>query len=394
MQGRDKLVGYLQSKLVGPGLGIPDDEAGFEREIIEGRMSLAYMQGMLYPRQSASDDDTGGDEGKEVDETAGDFADADDPLGMATELLPASMGLTFCLEEGATAVLAVSAALYEKLDEKEEETWRRRPLQEERRLVTAGDTVENELLFDERASLSVLSRKLGDGSWLLTVSLANRLEDKHPNPAKTLYQVQLSATPSAGQILKYPSSMYRPPTEEERELRVIYGEQREYAVGHGVSCDWELDSNGACTRVATQALPTAHVWRPVFDSLKVGEGEDAEEFADKDLFQVCYLASEELDASELSIRLEAFIDFYEGWVSTQRRASVEEIFQDDAERIIDRCDRSAARMREGISILATNPLAFRAFVLANRAMLMSMCHHARVTGADREDRLARSFRPW
>lgn len=391
MQGRDKLVGYLQSKLVGPGLGIPDDEAGFERETIEGRMSLAYMQGMLYPRQSVPDNDTGGDEGKEVDETAGDFADADDPLGMATELLPASMGLTFCLEEGAAAELTISAALYEKLDKKEEETWRRRPLQEERRLVTAGDTVENALLFDERASLSVLSRKLGDGSWLLTVSLANRLEDKHPNPAKTLYQVQLSATPSAGQILKYPSSMYRPPTEEERELRVIYGEQREYAVGHGVSCDWELDSNGVCTRVSTQALPTAHVWRPVFDSLKVGEGEDTKEFADKDLFQVCYLASEKLDAAELSTRLEAFIDFYEGWVSTQRRASVEAIFQDDAERIIDRCDRSAARMREGISILATNPLAFRAFVLANRAMLMSMCHHARVTGADREDRLQGPF---
>lgn len=391
MQARDKLVEYLRSKLVGPGLGSPNEDDGFDRELIEGRMSLAYMQGMLYPRQAAADDDTGGDDGQEVDETTGDFADADDPLGMASELLPASMGLTFCLEDGAIVDLTTSAAVYEKVEDGEDEAWLRTPLEQAIRQLKAGESIENENVLNERAQLSVLSRRLRDGSWLVTVSLSNSAEEKRPNPAKTLYQAQISVIPLSGKILKYPSSQYRPPTEEERELRVIYGEQREFAVGHGVSCDWTLDMYGECTRVCTESMPTAHVWRPVFDSLSIGEGGDVDEFMDNELFKVSYLASHELTAAELAARLRNFVEFYRGWIARQTEKTVEDLFVLDAKRIIERCAQSANRMIEGVSILETNPVALRSFRLANQAMLMSMSHHARATGANREDKLQGPF---
>ncbi len=391
MQARDKLVTYLEDKLVGPGLGIPHDDDGFERETIEGRMSLAYMQGMLYPRQAVADEDTGGDEGQEVDDDAGDFADADDPLGMASELLPASMGITFCVENGGAVEISVNAARYEKSKEGDEETWQRVALKPEKATVEAGKQPDDEFLFDKRAKLSILTRRLKDGNSLVTVSLSNNAEDKHPNPEKTLYQARISAVPMSGRILKYPTSSYRPPTEEERELRVIYGQQREFAVGHGVSCDWEIDAKGECQKVCTAAIPTAHVWRPVFDSLKIGDGDGAKVFNDDGLFEVSYLGSEDLDAAELVKRLRQFVAFYQEWIAHQAHEPIEKAFEADADRIVKRCERSASRMLEGISILEQDPVALRSFQLANKAMLMSMCHHARATGKTRMDGLQGPF---
>ncbi len=391
MQAREKLVSYLQDKLVGPGLGIPHDDDGFERETIEGRMSLAYMQGMLYPRQAVAEEDTGGDEGQEVDDDAGDFADADDPLGMASELLPASMGLTFCLEDEGSAEIAVNAAIYQKLEESDEEAWQRVPLESEKVPVHAGIQPDDVLLFDQRATLSILTRRLNDGNSLVTVSLSNNAEDKHPNPAKTLYQVSLSAVPLTGRIVKYPASSYRPPTEEERELRVIYGQQREFAVGHGVSCNWDVDDFGVCSRVSTASIPTAHVWRPLFDSLKIGEGEGAKHFDDNGLFQVSFLGSDNLEVTDLVKRLRNFVKFYEQWIVSQASIPVEPEFVEDADRIIKRCKKSASRMLDGISILEQDPVALRSFQLANKAMLMSMCHHARAIGKNRDDGLQGPF---
>ena len=391
MQARDKLVSYLEKKLVGPGLGTPHDEDGFERETIEGRMSLAYMQGMLYPRQAFADEDTGGDDEKEIDDDAGDFADADDPLGMASELLPASMGLTFCIEKGGAVELTINAAIYEKTKEDGEEIWRRIPLEPQKKVVEESTLAEDEQLFDKRATLSVLTRCLKDSHRLVTVSLSNNEEDNRPNPAKTLYQVQISAVPKSGKILKYPSSSYRPPAEDERELRVIYGQQREFAVGHGVSCDWELDVNGECRIVRTASIPTAHVWRPVFDSLKIGDGPDAKPFPDESLFKVAYLGSEDTNTKDITDRLRKFIKFYQEWIKHQSISPVEKAFEADACRIVGRCENSASRMLEGVSILESDPLAMRSFRLANRALLMSMCHHARATGRNRDDGLQGPF---
>lgn len=391
MQARDKLVTYLEEKLVGPGLGNPHDDDGFERETIEGRMKLAYMQGMLYPRQAVADEDTGGDEGQETDEDAGDFADADDPLGMASELLPASMGLTFCVESAGVVELTINAAIYEKSKEEGEEIWQRVPLEAAKATVDTGKQLDDEFMFDKRAKLSILTRRLKGGNCLVTVSLSNNAEDKHPNPAKTLYQARISAVPVSGRILKYPASSYRPPTEEERELRVIYGQQREFAVGHGVSCDWELNEKGECQKVCTAAIPTAHVWRPVFDSLKIGDGDGAKVFNDDGLFDVSYLGSDDLDAAELVKRLRQFVAFYQEWIAQQAHEPIENAFEADADRIVKRCERSASRMLEGISILEQDPVALRSFQLANKAMLMSMCHHERATGKTRKDGLQGPF---
>ncbi len=405
---RDEIVSLLERKLVGPGLGIPDEEHGWDRETIEGRMSLAYMQGMLYPQAAEETDDIGGDDdGEDVD---GDNSGTpDDPLSMASALMPASMGMSFCMADGAAAELLVEGARYEQIevspmeDTAEEngeddqhaedratrrpgrnETWKRNPLPSSPIEVTAGQTIKSQEVLGGMGLLSVLPRRLGNGSWLVTVSVSNANEAKRADPGKTIYQAQLSARPTRGELLGYPTSEYVPPSEEERELQIIYGHTQVYAVGHGISTDWSVDEQGRCLEVRTQSIPRAHVWRPIFDRLQATG--DGQQFPDEDLFNISLLASGSQSPDALAGRLGSFVAFYEQWIGTLENVEVNDHLKPDAERIISRCRRSAARMHEGITLLQQNELVFRAFTLANRAMLMSMSHYARASGATRKDK--------
>ncbi|MCG6560460.1 hypothetical protein MB818_19795 [Ruegeria sp. 1NDH52C] len=384
-------------------------------------MSLAYMQGMLFPRAERASPDLGGDEAEDASEE-----DSDDPLSMSSAVLPASMGMSLCISSGGKVQITVQAAIYDAIQPNEgpvsldvakqatptgerdtasvatvetnagkrggraAERWQRRELDPSSQIVDATG-MEKKLILEGHAALEVLSRTLPSGNILLTVSVSNAHEAKNARSSEyTLYQVSIRAEPVEGQILKYPAARYVPPTDEERELRVIYGEQRPYAVGHGVATDWSLE-NGCCKWVKTDALPTAHVWRPVFDNLSINREGEQLSFEDEDLFRIASLASGGLAGPELVRRLTKLIEFYEEWIASQSATPVDAELKDDAARMIGRCERSAVRMKDGIRILESNEEIARCFMLANRAMLMSMSHAERATGRGREDRLQGPF---
>ncbi len=392
-------------------------------------MSLAYMQGMLFPREERATLDIGGDEAEDASDE-----DADDPLSMSNAMLPASMGMSLCISPGGTVRVTVEAAVYIPVEHGEgvgdhkpanedvsnsgptqDSTsgtdhlqssasgkkgakgrgsatgrWKRRQLKVSTKEV-GGEGAESTVVLEDRATLEVLSRTLANGEILLTVSLSNIREAKNARSSEdTLYQVSISAEPVNGQILKYPAARYVPPSDEERELRVIYGEQRPYAVGHGVATDWKLE-DGRCEWVRTEALPTAHVWRPVFDNLSINKGGKQTTFVDDKLFRIASLANGNLSGPELIDRLMGLVSFYEEWIACQSAITVDGDLRDDASRMIGRCKRSASRMKEGIGILERDADVARCFMLANRAMLMSMSHAARASGRGREDGLQGPF---
>jgi hypothetical protein len=421
MLGREKILRETRDRLIGPGLGKPGPSGTHADEFIEGRMSLAYMQGMLFPRAERASPDLGGDEAEDAADE-----DADDPLSMSSAMLPASMGMSLCISSGSKVKITVEAAVYDPVEPSEglasegvtkevqtagdtgatpvadgekktgkrrsraEERWQRRQLEATVNLVDAAG-LETTLVLDDHATLEVLSRTLPSGEILLTVSLSNVHEARNARSSEdTLYQVSIRAEPVDGEILKYPAARYVPPTDEERELRVIYGEQRPYAVGHGVATDWKL-GNGRCEWVKTEALPTAHVWRPVFDNLSITRDGEQVTFDDDDLFKIAPLASGDLKGPELVKRLRRLVAFYEEWIASQSAIPVDGDLEDDAARMIGRCERSAARMKEGIDILEGDADVARCFMLANRAMLMSMGHAKRASGRGREDGLQGPF---
>ncbi|GAA3895331.1 helicase-related protein [Sphingomonas limnosediminicola] len=396
MSCRDEIVRDLRRRLVGPGLGAAGEDGTFEQEVIDGRLSLAYMMGMLFPRNEPEDVARAGDEAESVDE------DPDDPLSMATAMLPSSMGLSVCVSAGSLVEVTIQAARYEPLGgaasettgattehtgkrrkAKQEARWRRVPLADAKVEVDPRGLPPTPVL-EGRAALEVLARSLADGSILLTASVSNTSNASNRSAEETLFQVEISITPRTGEILQYPSATFLPPTDDERELRVIYGEQRPYAAGHGVATTWELEG-GTCSSVRTEAIPTAHVWRPVFDNLSVGTGTSQVKFPDDGIFLIAPLARGDDPPEVLSSRLEKLVEFYEQWIETQGAIAVDAYLQPDADRMIDRCRQSARRMREGIRLLASNRDVARCFMLANRAMLMSMGHAARAAGRGRAD---------
>lgn len=432
MLGRDKILEEVRARLIGPGLGEPGPSGTHVDEIIDGRMSLAYMMGMLFPRAEKTAPDLGGDE---AEDASGE--DAEDPLSMSNSMLPSAMGMSLCVAAGTKVRIRVDAAVYLPLAVDEEpkgpsdiasskdfvvepgsaentqagdvaiarlageangprqkgrstQRWLRRQLEPSIQEVDAAG-LEPTAVLGDRATLEVLSRELPTGDFLLTVSVSHAGDAKHARSStEILYQVSVVAEPVVGDILKYPAARYVPPTDEERELRVIYGEQRPYAVGHGVAADWEIN-DGRCTWVKTEPLPTAHVWRPDFDNLSLSENGARLTFQDEDLFKVAPLASGELSGAELTARLNKLVDFYDKWIKTQSEISVDNDLAEDAERMLGRCRRSAKRMRQGIQILRDDKNAARCFMLANRAMLMAMSHATRASGRDRDDGLQGPF---
>src|SRR5690554_4549128 len=110
MTGRDGLLAEIRKRLVGPGIGVPGDSGTHEDEIIESRLSLAYMMGMLFPRAEKAGNDLLGDEADNDTEV-----DVEDPLSMATAMLPSSMGLSVCVVSGSKVRIRASAAIYKKV---------------------------------------------------------------------------------------------------------------------------------------------------------------------------------------------------------------------------------------------------------------------------------------
>lgn len=397
MACRDEIVGGLRKRLVGPGLGKPGPDGTFENETVEGRLSLAYMMGMLFPRSERVDAALSGDEADTPED------DAEDPLSMATAMLPSSMGLSVCVSAGGKVKVTVKGARYQDCFENDadkdpqasgessprrkrsEGQWRRIPLETTEQVVGAGGTAAISAL-EGRAVLEVLERTLSDGSSLLTVSVSNsRNAATQRSTEDALFQVGISIEPVTGEILQYPAATFVPPTDDERELRVIYGQQRPYGAGHGVATTWKM-IDGRCVLVKTEALPEAHVWRPVFDNLSIGSGATAARFEDDGLFKIAPLARGEEPLEVLVAKLERLVCFYEQWIASQEALAVEPGLEADAQRMLARCRQSAGRMRDGIKLLAQGGNIHRCFTLANRAMLMSMAHATRATGKGRADK--------
>ena len=210
MSAREAVVDYLRTMLIGPGFGEADPVDGYEREVISNRLSLAYMMGLLYPRQASEEGDLSSDElGEGVDED--EDVDADDPLSMAAALLPASMGLSICVSSDALLKVVAKAAIYEELPREEKgapRRWKRRPMEPETRIVDPGG-LSRTPLFGGKGTLEALDRTLPDGSRLITISLSNAAENEgRADITQALFQAGIECWPTKGEILPYPSTSY------------------------------------------------------------------------------------------------------------------------------------------------------------------------------------------
>ncbi len=354
---RNRIVEYLNSQLVGPANG-PD-----ETLLKKDAPHTYYLMGALFPQGAGIK----GPEEEEEDQTS------DDPIAMAYQLKPASVGLSFYIEteESIPEVrVELSAAAY-TLSEKQ---WVRRELatrdDPEPHVLTPGAGRDKAGVLDGRADLMSTWRSMGSGH-LVTVTLVNprKVVENKLDAADVIHQVWFRCSAANGFIGTYPSPNRYSWDKEEEELALIYQNKRTFAIGHGCAPMWPIvKAQLSAESIETSFIPQYEV-PPVTSDLPKDHS-----LKDSDVFSIQFLANEKVDWEEKRKKLEGFINSYSSWTKAEAKRPVPEGLNEAAERILSRLDMAVERMVKGLHFLNENSGARNCFLLANRIMQMQMIH--------------------
>ena len=165
-----------------------------------------------------------------------------------------------------------------------------------------------------------------------------------------------------------------PLTREETEtLEMLYRHQREFAVGHGISIHATLPEP-----LAERAMMVETEWVPKFE---VPQQTPRSEADDENLagLTMDMKALTELPKEGLIASLRHIETAYRVWIKIEE-AKLQlppeklEGHEEAARRAVKNCRRALERIKEGITLIETNPLAEEAFRFANRAMWQQRIH--------------------
>lgn len=345
---RSETVDYLRSQYLGP--------AGGEQEAVRGRPEHTYLVGTLYPRSAPA---ASLREFADDSEVEGPDGEDDAVIEAANNWHPSSAAMSFIVNGGAVSA-TVGFGTYAKESGQDFAHWRRSrsgPIK-----VVLSPAASDETIEGVASSVRVSSRwrPVGD-TWLVTVGIENLREfDEAELPINTedcLFQVSLECEVIQGELLPYRSVDSINMTAEERELSLRYRENRVYGVGHGASVRWSRAA-GEESRISLDFLPVT-----VVPAVTARTG-------DQDVLQLSTLADRNLNASQLTTRLNSFVDDYENWVGTQSLQSetVDDQFAIEASGLVVRMEQAVSRMRESIQMLLDSPKDLEAFRVSMEAM--------------------------
>jgi hypothetical protein len=399
---RERLYVWLRRSLIGA------DDATATSPLNDIKPLERWQTGILFPVLA---DAHGLD--AEIDD-ADDEAEASDPTGdnapapaKATNqpkrrfVPPSSVGFSFYVEGDAIRLQVIPQAVrFEPADEQTRagraDYWQPVALgrdDSDPAVVTPPASRRRQPdarpVFAGRAEVMVLWRPLGAG-WLVTVSLSNRQQDpgQGDDPrraadrnARALFQVALVCLIDAGRVGDYPRVDPALLDDEERELELQYRHHRIHAIGHGAAVDWQVGPDGRVTRIQSDFLPRIETPQVSADG---GPG-------DAQVLAIDWLADIDADPMARFTALSAFADRYRDWVAARERDGAglpgagEQV---TAGRIVGRMRDALRRIHEGIALLQADPIARRAFALANRAMAAQMRQSGRATPTWRPFQLA------
>jgi len=354
-KARDIVVDILEKDLVGP---------VEENEIIQGFPTSYYVMGKLYPRRSS-----GGDaEQQELNLLEGSEEPLDAPVSLSNQFEPSSMGFTFAVTGLPKLRVSVTYATYTDLDSGAKHDGREEKLRFQREAHVQELTIElsegtTRTFIGSQAEIYVTVRRpSGNGARAITITLANREDAERSrlkNAAKTLFQphvtVQLDGTGHFADI-DWRRRLSNDP--ELAELELLYRNSGCYAQGHGCSVAWDIDGQPP-SWVSTKIIPRCAV-RQMMPRPSGG----------MDVFKMNYLVDG--SRNEVVKSLEDFIQEYDRWISgtTNRISELEPRYRKTAHRNLARCHKTRERLSSAVTLLRTDNVVYKAFRLANKAMLL------------------------
>ncbi|WP_322760037.1 helicase-related protein [Frankia sp. Cr2] len=358
---RSTLLDYLRTQLIGP--------VGGEREVLSEVPQFRYTSGILFPIRNDGDE-SDVDPHEIVDEVPGNIGEErdDDPIALASQVKPSSMGMSFMTPGSTSAVdVEVSAAKYEDTDGAGKR-WQRAQQHEKVRVSRpeAGNDSDQTAVFGGSATLNVRWYER-DEHVIVTVTLVNRREVTGLARVRTpdcLFQAYMRCSPVGTEIVAYPSRPRIYVDEEEAELDILFRNIPTYGIGHGVSVMW------------TEGSPHPPFLETSFLPVKKVPGVRFDVAGDSDVLGLDFLLNVVDQPVLVVAALNGFVESYELWASELRSngGPVPQHLENARQRLLGKIDKTCRRMRRGVQAIDADPFVRRAFALANEAMLMQMVH--------------------
>ncbi len=383
---RERLEEALRLNLVGPGPVGPLAEEELRGWI---RPSNWYLTGFLVPRgappEQRADDDAEDDSGSEIPDGAGLTEESAEDLKAAKRgFFPSSIGLSFLVAPEAEELTATvcwgdytkgEAAEERGRDGKPFPVWRRTPRVESVPFPLGASTGMRTVDVPESGGLrlhiverSLTGAALGGGippgTRAVSVFLVNERpvsRDTKLSEAGDVFQAEVEVRCEAGLIGRPDPRWGRHHDWDAEVAGLHYRDTPEFATGHGVSADWEIEADGGCRRVRTTWIPRAEV-----EKIETAEIPGVE------------LSMDELGAASGGAAVERMLGplvaGYREWIEV-RRLEVQGLTgsrRATADELLRRAALAADRIERGIGILAANPGALDAFRIANRAVARAL----------------------
>jgi hypothetical protein len=337
-------------------------------------------------------------------------ADSDDfDLSTANTYKPSSMAVSLLvhLPQGAVLEVVVSGGRYRLLQVlltgREREWWLRSPVRLSSNFhredfpatdgyVHARNPLrENVVDLDVRIEVFARPYQSRPDEYLITVCLVNREHFGGRLDLQSLFQsrVEVRLKPgSSGAILPYPTA--EPLDSDERSQELLYRDKLTFAVGHGCAADWARSTPASAECVTAECLP-------VFETPSTTP--DIRSSSGQPLIASMRMLAGIEQGSDGSEQLEAIAQEYEAWIAEQRGRipSLNARLRETAEAHLVQCSEAARQMRDGLSLLASDPQIRRAFQFANLAMVTQQLRsrrEARIATFDREASILQFAKPY
>jgi hypothetical protein len=369
---RELLHDAVVKDLLGPASG-PDEE------ILGTSVRDRYLVGKLAPKESPIDQADTGDLA-ESGSDGGDDGGAESTTLMSQSIVPSSFGLTFCVDASCESLeVEVTWGHYRKAESEVHVTetgnpkrvWKRRAAGGAVRLSLEPGEVGRLVPDAEQPEVfvrGVVRPPTAAGEKIVTLFLVNDQQTPETNQDEAwLFQAQLAirAPGGADVFRRRPTGESASDDEERAALAMLYRDKVEFAVGHGVSVHWELSAGRVDRAIAvrTQVVPWYDV--PVTEAPTAADLSDLADLT-LDMRQLA-----ELDEKALAKTLGVLHQQYTAWIGGQQnRVDAKALGEHEpsAREALEKCRRTAERLKAGIDKVLADPKALEAFRFANRAM--------------------------
>ena len=369
LHGREGILEYLRLQIEGPRRGA--------EEVLRDPPTREYLVGVVYP-QNADASSTVQQEAN--DSGAGSIGEEtpDDPITLANQRMPASVGLSFFVRGTDRLEVDMWGAIYEesKASEAADVSSGSRRKGWVRSILAAPHDPQTETVFRSeppeksvlagRATLHVKWRDVGD-SHLVTVTLLNARKLAKEGPASVedcLFQVGFRCRAVNGIIGEYPRAPQLREDPEVQELELLYDGVRAYAVGHGCAAEWTEVRVGQASDVQTAFIPAFELPPIVPRELDLA------------VMDASRLAAGGAERAVVIDELREFVAGYDQWrlEKTEQAQELSGALRAAALRVVEKMATASSRMAAGVDLLARDEDAWLAFRLANLAIVMQFRH--------------------